>query len=525
MKIAFSKKLKKRSQALSMVAILVVAILLINLIVSAVQLRLDLTENKEFSLSPITKTTIKNLEDVVNIKAYFSGDLNARLQPIKSSVEDILSEYAAQSHGNILISFVDPKTTPGIEHELSTVGIPPIQFEIIDNDKYELANGYMGLGIFYGDKTEAIPVVQSLSTLEYDLTAAIKKVTREEIPVIGYITSNGTTGADTAFAPIYKDISQRFTVQNIDLSSATEITDEIGILILAGPTEQFTDWQLYLIDQFMMKGGSLVAFIENHTIGENLAAEPLSTGIEKLLKHYGLTLEEKIIGDASNSIASFRTQFGQFITQYPMWVQIPKAGMNPESAIVNRLEGVVLPWASYFTFEKDAFTSLINTTDQSWTKNITDSLDPTNQQPGTDAGTRSLAVQFSGSLTSYFKDKDIPAPPESAGEAFSISDKKTEGETARMYVVADNDFATEGFLLQHASNSVLALNIIDAAAQDEALLSIRARTIDNRPIEQLSSTKKSFIKWGNILIVPVILIVLGLLRSTLRKRRSKKASA
>ncbi|MBT6033981.1 MAG: hypothetical protein HOH01_00090, partial [Candidatus Jacksonbacteria bacterium] len=86
MKIAFSKKLKKRSQALSMVAILVVAILLINLIVSAVQLRLDLTENKEFSLSPITKTTIKNLEDVVNIKAYFSGDLNARLQPIKSSV-------------------------------------------------------------------------------------------------------------------------------------------------------------------------------------------------------------------------------------------------------------------------------------------------------------------------------------------------------------------------------------------------------------------------------------------------------
>lgn len=525
MKIAFSKKLKKRSQALSMVAILVVAILLVNLIVSAIQLRVDFTENKEFSLSPVTKSTLKNLDDVVNIKAYFSGDLNARLQPIKDSVEDILSEYAAQSRGNVLISFVDPKATPGIEEELSSVGIPPIQFEIIDNDKYELANGYMGIGIFYGAETEAIPVIQSLETLEYDLTASIKKITQTDTPTISYITSNGTADSASAFSPLYKDIFQRYTLLNTDLSVATEIPEEVSVLIIAGPTEEFTDWQLYVIDQFMMNGGSLVALLESHTMEDNLTAQPLATGLEKLLSHYGVTVEEKLVGDSSNAIASFRTQYGQFITQYPLWVQIPKANMNKESGIVNRLEGVVLPWTSYLTYEKDLFVPLISTTDQSWTKNITDSLDPTNQQAGTDTGTRALAVQFSGPLESYFADKDIPGPPESAGDTFAVGEKRTETSTARMFVVADNDFATESFLQQYPTNKILALNLIDAAAQDEDLLSIRARTIDNRPLDNLSPAKKSLIKWGNILVIPVILIILGLLRSGVRKRRSKKLQA
>ncbi|HAZ16511.1 MAG: hypothetical protein UV70_C0005G0045 [Parcubacteria group bacterium GW2011_GWA2_43_13] len=518
MKFSLSKKQSQRVQAQTLIAIIAASLLVLNLIVSVTQVRFDFTKNKEFSLSPVTKQTLNTLDDIVNIKAYFSKDLNARLRPIRDNVRDLLEEYAAQSHGKLLITFIDPKETPGIETELATVGVPSIQFEIIENDKYELAQGYMGIGIFYGDKKEGIPVINSIETLEYDLTAGIKKITRSSTPVIGYVTSNGTLSSEEQIQSIVKDVRQRYEWQDIDLETTTTLPEDLSVLIIAGPTQPFSQSQLYLIDQFVMQDKSLVIFSESHTIGDNLKAEPLDTGLNSLLESYGIKQNNVIIGDLSNSLASFRTQFGQFITQYPLWVKVPQTGMNKESALVNRLEGVVFPWSADYTISNDAAQPLIETTDRAWEKPITESLDPTNQQAGSQQGKRVIAAQIIGAASSYFKEKD--APPILESSQSPLSEKKNNTTNARIFAIADSDFLKDNFTAQFTPNVVLALNIIDAAAQDEALLSIRARIIDMRPIKELDQTQKMFIKWGNIVIIPLLLGIFGITRFLLRKKRT-----
>ena len=516
MKFSLSKKQSKRVQAQTLIIIIAVGLVIVNMIVSLMQIRIDMTENKEFSLSPVTKNTLQELDDIVNVKAYFSNDLNARLRPIRNNVHDLLEEYAAQSRGKLFISFVDPKKTPGLETELATIGIPPIQFEIIENDKYEVAQGYMGIGIFYGDKKESIPVINSIETLEYDLTAAIKKTTQPTTPVIGYITSHGTLSPEKDIPTIVQDISKGYEWQDIDFEQSPTLPNTIFALIIAGPTQPFTEEQLYAIDQFVMQGKSLVVFSESHTLGDNLVAQPLDTGLQKLLESYGIKQNTVIIGDVSNSLASFRTQFGQFITQYPLWVKATNANMNKDSAIVNRLDGVVFPWVDAFTLSGDAAKPLIETTDQAWEKSITDPLDPTNQQPTSPQGKRVLAAQVVGSLISYFKDTPTPQPKKQ--QTLSI-EKKNETHNARIFAIADSDFLKNNFSAQFTPNGVLALNMIDAAAQDEALLSIRSRTIDARPIKELNQGQKQFIKWGNIFIIPLLLAIGGMIRFLLRKKR------
>ena len=153
--------------------------------------RIDLTQDKRFTLTSSTKEVLSNLDDLINIKLYFTKKLPPYLVNLKGDITDVLDEFQAYAGGNISVTFIDPTDNPAMQQELRFMGIPQIQLNIIEKDQAQLTNIYLGMAIFYADKKEVIPFISNTSNLEYDLTSKILKLTSTESKTVGIYTGTG----------------------------------------------------------------------------------------------------------------------------------------------------------------------------------------------------------------------------------------------------------------------------------------------------------------------------------------------
>ena len=151
-------------------------ILVINLIAFNRPLRIDLTDNQIFTLSKSTQSVIDKINDNLVISIYFSDDLPSILSNNSRFIQDILEEYQAHSNGKIRFEFRDPDNDEVAKKDAQALGIQPVQINVWENDRRETRLIYLALALSYQGRTEAIPVVQNTTGLEYDLTKKIKKL-------------------------------------------------------------------------------------------------------------------------------------------------------------------------------------------------------------------------------------------------------------------------------------------------------------------------------------------------------------
>jgi len=198
--------------------------------------RIDLTQDKRYTLNASTKEILANLDDIVNVKLYFSKKIPPYLLNLQSETIDTLDEYRAYSSGNLSVTLIDPTEDPQLQQELRYMGIPQVQLNIIEKDQAQLTNVYFGLAIFYADKKEVIPFINDTRTLEYDLTSAIVKVTRTDTKTVGLFT-----GSDQGLSENYQSARQllesQYKVEDVALEAGKKISTDINTLIVAGPRE------------------------------------------------------------------------------------------------------------------------------------------------------------------------------------------------------------------------------------------------------------------------------------------------
>ena len=169
-------------------AVILIAVIFINLIGRNWFLRFDLTDNKMYSLSSSSKSVVQKIDDLFTIKVYFSADLPAQYSNNKRYLQDILEEYTAYSSGNLRFEFYSPENEEQIAEDAQKYGIQPVQLQVIENDKVEIKKVYMGLVLLYEDKREVIPVIQTSTGLEYDITTKIKSMVQNQKSTIGIIS-------------------------------------------------------------------------------------------------------------------------------------------------------------------------------------------------------------------------------------------------------------------------------------------------------------------------------------------------
>ncbi len=513
-------KLPKQGDNFITIVIIIGLLLVINFIFSQLHFRWDLTANGDYSLSTASKKTAANLDDVVNIKAYFSKNLPAQYLDLQQQVSDLLAEYSSYSNGKIKVQMIDPATLKDASNELAAKGIPTLQFNVMRNDSYQVVNGYLGIVLQYGGKTEVIPVVSDTSNLEYQVTSDIKKLAGKNLPVIGLVTSNKTvptTGdpnsGDTLMTQAYAKLSDLYEVKNIDLAK-DQITDDVSTLLIVGPQDKFTDDELKKIDAFVMKGKSLILLADGVTVAKGMGATKNDLGLSKLLSAYGLQLNNDLIADASsNGRASFSSTSGgysmTYMINYPLWPKILPNNMDKSNVIVANLQSIIFPWVSSIDVTPKAGENVVylaKSTSDSLAETDSFVLDP---QAAANASGKSgqydLAVYVSGKVTSAF----------GAGST----------DKARIVLVGDSDFATDMFTGDGSDNMLFFQNLVDGLSLDSDLINIRAKTATERPITLPSTAAKETMRYLNIFGVTVIVLVFGVARYFLRRRDKKTAPA
>ena len=531
-----NKQIKYGGNTLAFVAIIFGILVLINFLSTRRFIRADLTEDKRYTISNATKNVLDTLDDIVTITAYFSTN-PAEIAQIRRDVRDVLEEYNAFSK-KLQIDFVNPTDfDDGQKQELRFKGIPEVQINVVKKDKAEIANVYMGISIGYSGKDEILPVVRSTANLEYELTSTILKVTTKEAKTVGFLTGHGEFDInDQNYQQLRqlldKNAQGQYNLTSVSLQDGKAVDDTVATLVIAGVTQPLTEREKYEIDQFIMRGGRAVFLIDPIQLQPGtLQGAPLSTGLNDLLEHYGVKLGNNLLLDRRfHDTARFQQGFMTVIQPYPYFVKIIKPNFSVENTITNQLEAVTLPWTSSLEImakEGITATSLAKTSEFGQSIQGYYNLMPNSPIPDADLQAYTVAAALEGKFKSFYANKEIPlvatdAESEESETAASAQDTevrptKTEGEQTQIVVVGTTQFLTQ--LRPDGVNFFL--NTVDWLTLGDALIGIRSHAITDRPLREVSEIEKNFIRYLCTIGIPLLVVIFGLLRYTLKQRAKR----
>ena len=542
-----AKTLKYGGNTLAFILVVFGIIVLINFLSSRRFVRADLTAEKRYTISQSTKKVLKRLDDIVTIDAYFSRQ-PARVAQIRQSVRDMLEEYRAFSK-NLQINFIDPAAEEEAQKQkLRFMGIPEVQVNVIEKDKAEVANVYMGIAILYADKKEVLPVVQTTANFEYDLTSAILKVTSKEVKTIGFLTGHDEIDVfDQAFGPLRQELSKQYDVRKVPIDAGKAVDADVATLVIAGPKKELTEREKYEIDQFIMRGGRVCFLIDPILIQyQGLNVSPLKTGLNDLLEHYGAKLNDNLVLDVSMGQLVYSQGFMTVTTGYAYFVKVLKEyryrtgetsdGLSQDSIITNQLESLTLNWASSLELlpQEDASVeaiALAKTSRGGWTAQSPYNISPTDRQfqpPASVQQAHTVAVSLSGVFKSFYAGKAIP-PVESSESDEAVTAKpaeeerttKTDSEATQIVVVGNSQFLQQS----QRDGQLFFLNTVDWLTLGEELINIRSHGATNRPLKEISESEKFFLKFISIAGVPILVVAFGLVRFFLRRRAKRLVEA
>lgn len=511
--------MKKGNAIISVITIFIILVV-VNFLAARHSARIDLTDDNIYTLSDATKSILKNLDDVVTLRVYFTEDIPPSLAALRRDVDDMLSEFKSVSGKNVQIEFIDPNSSPIEEQKLALMGIPPLQLNVINRDKQEVAKVYLGMAILYEDRQQVIPVINRVENLEYDLAEAIIKVSSKELPKIAWWQSESDGEGKDTFYYMKEGLGRRYSVEDVSNDTLPHLdAKNYAALILISP-RMLTDDELFALDQYVMSGGRVMALIDRFDITPSLMMEPIQSNAVGLLNHYGISIENSIVLDESNAMASFAGWPVTYHLPYPFWPDVRAAQFNRRDPMVANLETVVLPWTSPISLSRDGeggeAAEVLARSSASAAAQPGDNiqLDP---QSATETLVRSkreeqnLIVLLKGPFGSYFTEGRMPPRGTTV-----ISEGQS---SAQIFAVGTSKWISDRFLQNFPSNAALFENAVDAFAMGDALIGIRSRENTSRPIVLLSDRLRAAVKYTNMAIGPIVLIAAGAAAFMLRRRR------
>ena len=527
--------------------------------------RVDLTRNGLFSLADGSERVAANLDDRLEVTAYFTENLPPPFNATESQVRDLLSEYAAASNGKIRVRFINPDDEAK-QQAARADGVQPVAHQKIEEDQVAVVEGYRGMVLSYLDQTRTIPVIQDTAGLEYIITSAIKELVGERKP-IGIVSGHGGPSLEQGLTAL-QSVLQLYDIQEIDATQ--EIDPSLAALLIIAPQAPFSDDELRRIDQYVIRGGSLGVFggaLAIDLAGEaGPSARPVDARLDGLLEPWGVKLSSKIVADAQCSRAPMRGPMGlQVLVPYPPIPVLQLEREQLDHPVMFRLASPMLPFVAPIELGEApdgvTLTVLASSSQDSWTMSgPTISLEPRNPRDwsmSSDAGPFTLMVAIEGKLPSAY------SAPINEAEPSAIQTPPLAENDVRVLVTGTSTFLEDSFMpprtqqndVQMNAALALALNAIDWLAADSDLIAIRAKTTeepaldipdsvlaaentalaaaeegDEAGVESALSIRKAAIeswdakkrayRWLNTLGIPFLVVLFGLFRW--RRRVDKK---
>lgn len=479
-------------------AIMLGIFVLSNIVGTRIPGRIDLTEEKNYTLSPATKDIVSGLPDLVNISLYASDKLPVQLQPVLRETRDTLEDYRKASQNKIKVAYKNPSTDSEAAKEASSQGIQPVRFNVVSQEEFQVKDGYLGIAISYGGKNETIPFVENISDLEYQMTSLIRKLTVDNKPKIGFVSGHGEKSLFGDYRLISDELKKQFEIVDItaksdevkdnkksskkeespaELPKRISIPDDVKTLVIANPTENYSDDEKNTLSQFIAKGGNVMFLLDGVSVSPQMlsASASQSNLLEYVKNQTGIEVEKNLVYDMrSNESVGFGGGQMRYILPYPFWARSLKAAEN--SPVVSKIDSVTLPWVSSLNTDNNVLnekgfekTELLATTEYAAVQNSSFNISPDQKLSSQNLGKKLLAV--------------------------ALSSKRGSG---RIIIVGDADFLDDENVKNNPSNFGFGMEAISWLSQESALSQIKVKNLADRKFVFANQSEPSILKFGNM---------------------------
>lgn len=480
--------------------------------------RVDLTADHLYTLAPGTVKIVGSLQRPLHLTLYFSDHAARDLPQLRSyeqRVREMLQEMVARSSGRIHLQIIDPVPYSDDEASAEGRGLTPISggsngervfFGLVGSDRPG-----DGTADDTGGKTLSIPFFDPAreTFLEYDIAKLLYELNETQKPHIGLISSLPLMGNPVIGDPpwtVIAQLQQLFTIKTIDPDKLTRIGDDIQVLLLVHPKHLSPDAQ-YAIDQYVLRGGHLVVFVDPDAELDSAPFVNATTGVTddhnsdlpRLFKAWGVVYDDThVVLDRSRAL---KIELGDTSFNHPAMLGLGAQELNRSDAVTASLQQVDVSSAGHFDLARDATTRLVPLLQSSSDAElvpvqrvIESGSDPSlllkNYTP--DNAHYVLAARLRGTLASAF--------PERARQPGFLAHSAPDAE---VILVADTDLLsdrlwvdTQSFLGQpmlnaFASNGDFITNLVDNLSGSSALLSIRGRSTSQRPFTRVQALQSA----------------------------------
>lgn len=479
--------------------IIVAALVVLNLAGGYIGGRLDLTPGHAYTLSNATRQIVRNLDDIVTIKVFASDELPTQVALLERDLDDLLRDVRSASNGKVRIVRRNPSTDESAKRDAQSLGIGPVQFNVVGQSELQVKQGYLGLAIQYGSQNETIPFVDRGDDLEYRIAAAIRGLTRTKRPVLGVISATAGPQNDDGWAAIQPQVAKSYEVRTIAIGDSTQPAADVSALVLLGAPDSVPAATAQRLHAFFERGGSALVLAGGMDVmPQTASATPRAGGWNAVLKPFGVTIRGDLVYDlASSDLIPVGTSFGmQVVQHYPLFVRAQSTG---SSVVDGELNDVLMPWPSSIdttSSPKWKFTPLLVSSRGAGTLTGMETIEPQRDYPRASLAPRLLGVQVA---------------PRSASAH------------GRVIVLASSQFLVGGVASRAPQNVALLLNAVDWLAQDESLIAIRSRDTQPPTLAFTSAGEREGVKYLNMIGVPALAALFGLVRLTRRRRRTRVA--
>ena len=537
------KKIKTRQTIVAIVCVVIIVLIALNSLLFYT--RIDLTKNKAYSISKISRDIVRAASDTIYIDYYLSPKLKTAT-PSPQQMIDVLQEYQSRSNGNVVFAEKDA-SQPQYAGVLQENGLQPQQIQVVEKNQSTYAVVYSGIIITYQDKKRILPFFLQPAILEYQITSKIQEILTDDTRVAGILPLDSLYTQQQALQGLQQTLQSDYDVQMLE--PGKKISDDVDVVFVIGAQDADND-TVYYLDQFLMQGKGVYFAIDSARIDvtAGLTGTNQDTLLHRMLQYYGIIVEDTIVLDKYNKLIPMSRGNGlQTLQQYPMWVTIIPQNVNPDNPITAQFGGLDLYWASPLTIAKDKqqyFTTLAFTSQEAWTKGYTEQQDP--QTPDdenakvkvyqitpdvtgfladkTTDNTKqySVTTSFLGPLTSFVETGAITIPAEEKDSYIS------HGDSARFITTGSALFASWMYQFTNAQyNLVFLSNASDWLGSDEKLLQIKSRVVKDVRLNKIADPVKKaawafVVQLWNIVVIPLLIIVIAIVVLLFRKRVSQK---
>lgn len=472
--------------------------------------RLDLTEQKLYTISPGTRQILAELDQPVELNFFYSDSASKNLPALRTyakRVEEMLKAYQREAGGKLKLKVIDPAPFSEDEDQAAEFGLQGIPLQQGGDSLYFGLAGKNAEGT-----TQVIPffALDQEEFLEYELSRLLLSLAKPERPVVGVLSglqiNGGFDMASRQPTPpwmVMEEIRQLFQIESLK-ADVDLIPEHVSVLLLVHP-KQLPEQTLYAIDQFVLRGGKLLAFVDPFSEADTQAEMPgamaidRSSDLEPLFKAWGLRMvPDQVLGDGSYAMSVSMGQDRRPV-RHAAWLSLPKKALDQDDISTAALENLTVAAAGMLEpleGAKTRFIPLIQSSQYAMPfdvkrfamlqnpEELIRELEPTGER-------YSLAARIDG-----------PAPSAYPDGIEGRKDGLQQADNINVIVVADTDMLTDRMWVQvqdffgqripqpWADNAGFAINALDNLAGSEALISVRSRGRFTRPFEVVESIQR-----------------------------------